>query len=160
LIKVAVRNAPTTHLARDLGRFVTNSNLVKCAVAGNDPNVGRIVGAIGSFLGKPERAKLGLSAHTAEQLRESMSLSIGDTLVFESGRFALDGATERALSDYMLEAQLYPTHMPEHERNHPRNANYVRIEIAFGPDCGDTHVETIGSDLTKEYVEVNADYRS
>ena len=38
--------APSDIFARDLGRFVTNSNLVKCAMAGCDPNVGRIIGKI------------------------------------------------------------------------------------------------------------------
>lgn len=44
MLKVAVTGAPSDLFARDLGRFVTNSNLVKCAMAGCDPNVGRIVG--------------------------------------------------------------------------------------------------------------------
>jgi glutamate N-acetyltransferase / amino-acid N-acetyltransferase len=44
VLKVAVTGAPSDIFARDLGRFVTNSNLVKCAMAGCDPNVGRIVG--------------------------------------------------------------------------------------------------------------------
>lgn len=44
MLKVAVTGAPSDIFARDLGRFVTNSNLVKCAMAGCDPNVGRIVG--------------------------------------------------------------------------------------------------------------------
>ncbi|RYY81684.1 hypothetical protein EON63_14930 [archaeon] len=34
------------------GKGIVNSNLVKCAIGGNDPNVGRIVGAIGSVLSK------------------------------------------------------------------------------------------------------------
>lgn len=44
VLKVAVNGAPSDIFARDLGRFVTNSNLVKCAMAGCDPNVGRIIG--------------------------------------------------------------------------------------------------------------------
>ena len=39
-------------MARELGRTVVNSPLVKCAVAGNDPNVGRIVAAAGKFVGE------------------------------------------------------------------------------------------------------------
>lgn len=46
VLKVAVTGAPSDLFARDLGRFVTNSNLVKCAMAGCDPNVGRIVGTL------------------------------------------------------------------------------------------------------------------
>lgn len=44
VLKVSVTGAPSDIFARDLGRFVTNSNLVKCAMAGCDPNVGRIIG--------------------------------------------------------------------------------------------------------------------
>jgi glutamate N-acetyltransferase/amino-acid N-acetyltransferase len=52
VIKVHVSGAPTFTFARDLGRFVVNSNLVKCAIAGCDPNVGRIVGAsVGATVG-------------------------------------------------------------------------------------------------------------
>ena len=51
VLKISVTGAPDDIFARDLGRFVANSNLVKCAISGNDPNVGRIAGAAGSFLG-------------------------------------------------------------------------------------------------------------
>lgn len=54
MLKVAVTGAPSDIFARDLGRFVTNSNLVKCAMAGCDPNVGRIVG---TFLTQNQNAK-------------------------------------------------------------------------------------------------------
>ena len=38
VIKVEVSGAPTDLIARDVGRAVVNSNLVKCAVSGCDPN--------------------------------------------------------------------------------------------------------------------------
>ena len=63
-LQVHVSGAPNPIFARDLGRFVTNSNLVKCAIAGCDPNVGRIVGAIGSFLSKVHPSLLGDSDYT------------------------------------------------------------------------------------------------
>ena len=42
------------HNARTLTntRFARRSPLVKTAIAGNDPNVGRIAGAVGSWIGK------------------------------------------------------------------------------------------------------------
>jgi glutamate N-acetyltransferase / amino-acid N-acetyltransferase len=51
VIQVTVKNAPSKAMARDLGRAVVNSPLFKCAIAGNDPNVGRLLAAVGKFVG-------------------------------------------------------------------------------------------------------------
>ena len=51
VVKVRVTGAPSDSVARGVGKSIVNSNLVKCAISGCDPNVGRIVGAIGSYLG-------------------------------------------------------------------------------------------------------------
>ena len=51
LIRVRVSGAPTDALARAVGKSVVNSPLFKCAVNGNDPNVGRLVAAIGKCIG-------------------------------------------------------------------------------------------------------------
>ena len=56
VIKVEVLNYPGPDSeAREIGKSVINSPLVKTAIAGNDPNVGRIAGAVGSWVGKRER---------------------------------------------------------------------------------------------------------
>ena len=70
----------------------------------------------------------------------------------------LDPEKEKLLSDYMLDAQLFPAELPEHDRNYPPHEKTVDmvIELSAGSGCA----VVIGSDLTKEYVEVNADYRS
>ena len=82
VVKVSVTGAPTDTIARDLGRFVVNSNLVKCAIAGNDPNVGRIVGAIGSFLGN--------YVDNGETLTKGLSVTLGGIDIFKNGAFQLD----------------------------------------------------------------------
>ncbi|MDO4412110.1 bifunctional glutamate N-acetyltransferase/amino-acid acetyltransferase ArgJ [Cutibacterium sp.] len=46
-VKVTVRGATTTKAAVAVAREVTRSNLVKTAIAGNDPNWGRILAAVG-----------------------------------------------------------------------------------------------------------------
>ena len=51
VVRVRVRGAATPALARAVGKSVINSPLFKCAVAGNDPNVGRLVAAIGKCVG-------------------------------------------------------------------------------------------------------------
>ena len=149
VVKVSVTGAPSDLLARDLGRFVVNSNLVKCAIAGCDPNVGRIVGAIGSFLG---------NVPGGEKLTEGLLVTLGGVDIFRDGAFQLDPAKEKLLSDYMFDTQLFPTDVPEHDRNYPTHMKNVDISIALKGGSGSCNV--IGSDLTKEYVEVNADYRS
>lgn len=149
VVKVSVTGAPTDLMARDLGRFVINSNLVKCAIAGCDPNVGRIVGAIGSFLGNVENGS---------KLTEGLSVTLGGVDIFKDGAFQLDPAKEKLLSDYMFDTQLFPASVPEHDRNYPTHMKNVDIEIKLASGSGSC--EVIGSDLTKEYVEVNADYRS
>lgn len=50
-MKCSVKGSPTEELAVLLGRSVVNSPLLKCAVSGNDPNVGRLVAAVGKFVG-------------------------------------------------------------------------------------------------------------
>ena len=51
VIRVAVRGAADAGFARALGKAIVNAPLFKCAVAGNDPNVGRLVQAIGKYVG-------------------------------------------------------------------------------------------------------------
>ena len=51
-MRVEISNFPGTDKeARFLGRWIVNSPLFKCAVSENDPNTGRLAGAIGSFIG-------------------------------------------------------------------------------------------------------------
>ena len=89
VVRVTVTGAPDDGLARDLGRFVVDSNLVKCAIAGCDPNVGRIVGAIGSFLGSVSVTAI-LGCEAARALTEGMRVTMGGETIFESGQFSLD----------------------------------------------------------------------
>lgn len=48
LVEVAVKNAAAEEDARKLAKSVICSNLVKCAIFGNDPNWGRIISAMGN----------------------------------------------------------------------------------------------------------------
>jgi len=150
VIKCRVTGAPNNIFARDLGRFVCNSNLVKCAIAGCDPNVGRIVGAIGSFLG---------TVKGGNELTKGLIVTMGDIVIFKDDAFQLDPKKEKILSDLMFDSQLYPAALPEHDRNYPIHFKNIDISIALGAG-GPGSCTVIGSDLTKEYVEVNADYRS
>lgn len=152
VIKVKVTGAPSDIFARDLGRFVTNSNLVKCAIYGCDPNVGRIVGAVGSYLG---------TISDGEKYTKGLTVFLNGQKIFDNGAFSLNPDVENILSESMLKAQLYPNELPEHERNYPPHTLSVDIDIVMNYDAKMTGSCTvIGSDLTREYVDVNADYRS
>eukprot|EP00584_Thalassiosira_punctigera_P009699 CAMPEP_0172527758 /NCGR_PEP_ID=MMETSP1067-20121228/2351_1 /TAXON_ID=265564 ORGANISM="Thalassiosira punctigera, Strain Tpunct2005C2" /NCGR_SAMPLE_ID=MMETSP1067 /ASSEMBLY_ACC=CAM_ASM_000444 /LENGTH=515 /DNA_ID=CAMNT_0013311555 /DNA_START=171 /DNA_END=1718 /DNA_ORIENTATION=- len=145
VIRVAISNFPGSEYdARRMGRHLVNSPLVKCAISGNDPNTGRIAGAIGSFMGK----------FFPDESVDDMSLTLGGRTIFDNGKFVLEGdAVERELSGHMANAQL-----GEHD-DFPRHQSFVEIGVDFGGSTG-SDVTVLGSDLTKEYVVVNADYRS
>lgn len=150
VMEVTVTGAPSYKAAREIGKAVVNSNLFKCAVAGNDPNVGRIIGAIGSCAGKviPD-TPLGGAV-----------VSMGGRVLFADGKMALTGDTEDVLYQYLKNAEL-PLHeetvgedgfpFPPHER---------AVEILVELNAGAERARVIGADLTSEYVVINADYRS
>ena len=50
-LDVVLQRPGHAELARGVGKAVVNSPLFKAAVAGNDPNVGRLVSTVGSYLG-------------------------------------------------------------------------------------------------------------
>ena len=144
VIRVSITNFPGSEYdARRMGRHLVNSPLVKCAISGNDPNIGRIAAAIGSFMGKffPQTSV------------SDMTLTLGGRNVFKEGKFVLEGqAVEDMLSAHMADAQL-----GEHD-DFPKHQKFVEIGVDFGGTGSSATV--LGSDLTNEYVAVNADYRS
>jgi glutamate N-acetyltransferase/amino-acid N-acetyltransferase len=154
VIRVQVRGAPSEPLARGVGKAVVNSPLFQCAVNGNDPNVGRLVAAIGKHLG----------AHAPGLDTSRCSLRMGGRLLFEHGSFRLDAEAERALVAHMKDAELYastpppdgltfrpPISFPPHERA-------VEIEVDLG--AGPASCTVLGADRSHEYISENADYRS
>ncbi len=153
VIRVTVNHAPDTAIARSLGKAIVNAPLFKCAVAGNDANVGRLVQVIGKHIGE-SATPIDLS---------SLKLKLGGIAIFAQGVFQLNPEKEEDLTDHLRSAELYqstptaegvftpPVEYPTHER-------CVEIEIDLG--LGDASATVIGGDLTHEYVTENADYRS
>lgn len=144
VMKVDILNFDGTDLqARRLGRHIVNSPLFKCAVAGNDPNTGRLAAAIGSFVGK----------YSENVSVADMTLKLGGRMIFSKGKFVLEGdSVEKEISAHMENA-MYDEHS-----DYPPHQRFVEIEVDFGNGSGQATV--FGSDLTAEYVAVNADYRS
>jgi glutamate N-acetyltransferase/amino-acid N-acetyltransferase len=147
VMRVVISNfSGTKREARFLGRHIVNSPLFKCAVSGNDPNTGRLAAAIGSYMGK----------HMPDSDTSKMSLTLGGRCIFSEDKFILEGdAVEKELSQHMESAEY------NEETNYPPHQRFVEIGVDFGMENPDfTDVSVLGSDLTKEYVVINADYRS
>jgi glutamate N-acetyltransferase/amino-acid N-acetyltransferase len=153
VIRVRVHQAPDFATARAMGRAVVNAPLFKCAVAGNDPNVGRLVQAIGKHTG----------LHAPGLDLSRLRLQLGGIEIFARGVFQLDPQKEEALVLHLRSAELYlsapavdgvfapPVDYPPHE-------HCVEIDIDLA--AGTAEAVVFGGDLTHEYVSENADYRS
>ena len=143
VIRVAVTGARDDESAAGAGKAVVNSPLVKTAVCGNDPNVGRIAGAIGDWAG------------TAAPWLEpaAVVVRLGGEDVLAGGAFRLDAAKEERLSACLRGAAFDPA-----ARGFPAHGRCVDIEVSLGGGPGTAVV--LGSDLSAEYVRENADYRS
>ncbi len=90
-VSVHVSGAENDNAARTVGLAIANSPLVKTAVAGEDPNWGRVVMAVGK---SGERAD-----------RDLLSISFGDILVAENGWVA-ESYTEDAGAAYMKNPEI------------------------------------------------------
>jgi len=90
-LAVTVTGAESDAAARRIGLSIANSPLVKTAFAGEDPNWGRIVAAVG---------KAGEAAD-----RDRLSIRFGDILVAENGWVA-PGYREADGAAYMKNAEL------------------------------------------------------
>lgn len=143
VMRVSVTGAVDEKTAREVGRAVVNGPLFKSAVAGNDPNVGRLVGKVGQALSQ-------LGGHA---MAEGCVCSIGGEVIFEGGKFTLDSAKEKRLSAHLKNASM------DTSLTYPHHHRVVDIGVALGGG-GDGCAVVLGSDLTKEYVSINADYRS
>lgn len=153
VIRVRVSSAPDAATATALGKAIVNAPLFKCAVAGNDPNVGRLVQAIGKHVG----------AHAPHVDLGGLRLTLGGIEIYARGVFQLNPEKETALTAHLREAELYaskpsadgiftaPIDYPPHERC---------VEITVDLGRGSAEATVIGGDLTHEYVSENADYRS
>jgi glutamate N-acetyltransferase/amino-acid N-acetyltransferase len=153
VVRVLVTGAPAPGLARSLGKAIVNAPLFKCAVAGNDPNVGRLIQAIGRHVGANEPG-LDLA-----QLRAR----IGGIEIFAHGALQLDPVKEAKLGAHLKQAELYASRPPKKgvfspPVDFPAHERCVEIEVDLG--LGGASATVLGGDLTHEYVSENADYRS
>jgi glutamate N-acetyltransferase/amino-acid N-acetyltransferase len=153
VIRTAISGARSDAEAVAFGKAVVNSPLLKAAIAGNDPNVGRLLCAVGKHAGAA-----GVPLDPAR-----VRMTVGGEVVLEGGAMRLDPEKEARLVRHMKAAELYESKpgpdgqyrpavdYPPHER---------RVEIAIDLGMASASAEVLGADLTHEYVTENADYRS
>ena len=122
-LTVDVTGARTDHQARAIARAIVNSNLVKTALYGEDPNWGRIVAAAGSA--------------RVEMDPESWSLYLNDTLWVDRGAIEI---------------------LSEAEGHRELEAATVRVRLDLG--IGEKSATAWGCDLSRDYVRINAHYRT
>jgi glutamate N-acetyltransferase/amino-acid N-acetyltransferase len=123
-VSVKVTGAESKRAARVIAKSIANSPLVKTAIAGEDPNWGRIVAAVG---------KAGEAAD-----RDRLAIWFGEILVAKDGEVAPSYA-EKDGAAYMQGPEIA-----------------ITVDVGVGKEAA-----TIWTcDLTKDYIAINADYRS
>ena len=123
-ITIKVFDAETDLDAKKIAFSIANSSLVKTAIAGEDPNWGRIVMAIG----KSE----------AQIKMDKLAIKFGDISIVQKGKLHIS-YNEKDAAEYM------------------KNSD---IEISINIGSGKKNFTAYTMDLTKKYIEINADYRS
>ena len=123
-VTVQVIGARSLVMAKNIGFSIANSPLVKTAIAGQDPNWGRIIMAIG---------KSGENVHVSK-----IQIKFGNYLVAEQGKIAKD-YNEDDLKEYM---------------------KWESINIEVNLNIGSAFYNVYTCDLTRDYIDINADYRN
>jgi glutamate N-acetyltransferase/amino-acid N-acetyltransferase len=124
LIEYQIVRALNDKSAKNIALSIANSPLVKTAIAGEDPNWGRIIMAIG---------KSGENI-----IQEKIKIYFGKYLITNNGKVHKKYNEEKA-KDYMKNTNLL-----------------VKVDLGIGKGIA----KVWGCDFTKEYIEINADYRS
>ena len=123
-ITVNILKAKTAQGAKKIAFSIANSPLVKTAIAGEDPNWGRILMAIG----KAEE----------DIVVDKLSIKLGKLDLIENGQRA-QNYDEEKMKEYM-------------------EWNSIEINVELNVGKNDFTVYTC--DFTKEYININTDYRS
>ena len=120
-ISIMINGAKSKSDARSAAYAIANSNLVKTAFFGEDPNWGRIIAALGS------------SGIYME--KEKISLNIGDIIVF---------------------SQNSPMNIDTNKLKNIFKKDKIDIKVDLG--TGDKSCYVYTSDLSYDYIKINAEY--
>ena len=123
-ITINVLNSKTENDAKTIGFSIANSPLVKTAIAGEDPNWGRIIMAIGK-----SNVDINLS---------KLSIKLGELIIINKGK-------------------VYTQYNETDAENYMKS---FAIDINVDIGNGKKNFTVYTMDLTKEYININTDYRS
>ena len=123
-ITINIKNAKKEEEAKKIAFSIANSNLVKTAFAGEDPNWGRIIMAIGK-------------SNVVINLNK-ININIGPYRIVEKGEVS-DSYNEEEVKEFMKNE---------------------KIDLSVELNMGSKEFTAYTMDLTKKYIEINADYRS
>ena len=123
-INIKIINAKSQYMAKNIGFSIANSPLFKTAMAGEDPNWGRII--------------MGIGKSGEKIVPEKIEIKIGQFKVAENGKIS-EEYNEEKLKEYMT-------------------SDLITIEVKL--KLGQASFDCYTCDFTKDYVDINADYRS
>ncbi len=130
LIEIEVQNAASKEAAKIIALSIANSPLVKTAIAGCDPNWGRIIMAIG---------KSG-----QEMQQEKIGIKIGEFVIVKNGEL-VKGYDEKPVHQYLLGKEV---------------KIIVDINLGEDLNIGQNNSTVWTCDFTEGYIKINKDYRS
>jgi len=123
-INIKIINAKSQYMAKNIGFSIANSPLFKTAMAGEDPNWGRII--------------MGIGKSGEKIVPEKIEIKMGEFKVAEKGKIS-EEYNEEKLKEYMT-------------------SDLITIEVNL--KLGQAFFDCYTCDFTKDYVDINADYRS
>ena len=123
-VTIKVVGARSNSMAKNIGFSIANSPLFKTAIAGEDPNWGRIV--------------MGIGKSGENVTPNKIQIKIGDHLIVEQSKMTKD-YNENELKEYM---------------------KWDAIDIEINLNIGNGNHVVYTCDFTRDYIDINADYRN
>ena len=123
-LKINISKAQNYQSARKIAFSIANSPLIKTAIAGEDPNWGRVIMAIG---------KSGENVNV-----KKLNIKFGELSIIKNGELNSE-YDEKIVQEYM---------------------EWDSIEINVEMNMGEGNYIAYTCDFTKDYIDINADYRS
>jgi glutamate N-acetyltransferase/amino-acid N-acetyltransferase len=124
LLKIHISKAQNYQSARKIAFSIANSPLIKTAIAGEDPNWGRVIMAIG---------KSGENVNV-----KKLNIKFGEFSIIKNGELNSE-YDEKIVQEYM---------------------EWDSIEINVEMNMGEGNYTAYTCDFTKDYIDINADYRN
>ena len=121
---INITKAKNNKIAKHIAFSIANSPLVKTAIAGEDPNWGRIIMAIGKS--------------KEDIMIKKLNIKIGEFSVIENGKLIPD-YNESNIKEYM---------------------EWDTCEINIELNMGEGNFTAYTCDFTKDYIDINTDYRN